>query len=93
MSESVLLDPTNELEPTRREGAAGLPSFDGATIALVDISKARGSVFLDRLEELLRARAIDVARFRKPTHAKVAPPDLRRRVTMQCRAAVVALAD
>jgi hypothetical protein len=89
----VLLDPTNELQPARREEAAGLASLEGVTVALLDIAKPRGSVFLDRLEQLLRARQVDVARFRKPTHAKIAPPDLRRRITTQCRATVVALAD
>ena len=88
-----LLDPTNEAAPARRQAAPALGSFDGHCVALVDISKPRGAVFLDRLEELLAQRGIEVARFRKPTHAKVAPPDLRRRIAERCRAAVVALAD
>ena len=93
MNETVLLDPTNEAAPVRRASAPALPSMDGLCVALVDIAKPRGAVFLDRLEALLSQRGIDVARFRKPTHAKVAPPDLRRRIAERCRAAVVALAD
>jgi hypothetical protein len=93
VKQTVLLDPTNEAAPVRRQAAPALASLDGQCVALVDIAKPRGAVFLDRLEELLAQRGIQVARFRKPTHAKVAPPDLRRRIAERCRAAVVALAD
>ena len=89
---TVLLDPTAELEPAGRPAASGLTSLDGP-LALVDISKPRGSVFLDRLQQLLENRGVAVERYRKATHARVAPPDLRRRIVQRCRAAVVALAD
>ena len=62
-------------------------------MGLLDISKARGDVFLDRLEELLAARGAEVLRFRKPTFTKPAPPDLRHEITMRCDAVVEALAD
>ena len=89
----VLLDPTGARAPVQRTPAPGLATFDGVEVALVDIAKPRGSVFLDRLQELVERRGIGVARFRKPTHARVSPPDLRRRIAQRCRAAVVALAD
>ena len=48
-----LLDPTAEQSPPWRERAPRLPSLNDRTIALLDISKARGDVFLDRIEEKL----------------------------------------
>ena len=88
-----LLDPTNELQPVVRALSARLPSVQGRTVGLLDISKARGDVFLDRLEELLAARGVEVLRFRKPTFAKPAPADLRHEITVRCEAVVEALAD
>ena len=42
-------------------------------IALVDIRKPRGDVFLDELEAILRERGIAVLREAKPTFTKPAP--------------------
>ena len=47
--------------------------LDGLTVGLLDISKARGDVFLDRLEALLGERGAQVKRYRKPTFSKPAP--------------------
>jgi hypothetical protein len=68
-------------------------SIDGLTVGLLDISKARGDVYLDHLEELLRARGAVVIRYRKPTFAKPAPVDLRRKIAEECGAFIEALAD
>jgi hypothetical protein len=76
-----------------RARSARLPSVQGRTLGLLDISKARGDVFLDRLEELLAERGAEVLRFRKPTFAKPAPADLRHEITLRCEAVVEALAD
>jgi len=89
----VLLDPTGELAPAERPRAARPSSLDGLTVGLLDISKARGDVFLDRLAELLAERGLRVARFRKPTFAKVAPVDLRHEITTTCDVVIEALAD
>ena len=89
----ILLDPTAERTPSTRERAPRPESLDGRTIGLLDISKARGDVFLDRLEACLRERGADVARYRKPTFTKPAPPDLRQEIAVQCDAVVEALAD
>jgi hypothetical protein len=88
-----LLDPTNERQPTVRERNPRLASIQGRTVGLLDISKARGDVFLDRLDELLTARGVEVLRFRKPTFAKPAPADLRHEIAVRCEAVVEALAD
>ncbi len=89
----VVLDPTSERNPPIRERVPRLPALDGRTIGLLDISKPRGDVFLNRLEEHLRKRGADVLRFRKPTFAKPAPIDLRHEIATRCDAVVEALAD
>jgi hypothetical protein len=89
----MLLDPTSERVPAERERAARLASLDGKTIGLLDIAKARGDVFLDRLESKLAERGAIVRRYAKPTFTKPAPIDLRHEIASQCDAVVEALAD
>ena len=90
---TTLLDPTGERTPATRTRATRPAALDGLTIALLDISKARGNVFLDRLEELLAARDVKVTRFAKPTFTKPAPIDLRHEISTQCDVVIEALAD
>ncbi len=89
----TLLDPTSERAPVQRERLARPPALDGLHVGLLDISKARGNVFLDRLEELLTARGIRVSRFAKPTFTKPAPIDLRHEISTTCDVVIEALAD
>jgi hypothetical protein len=89
----VLMDPTGELQAATRPLAARPASLDGKTVGLLDISKPRGDVFLDRLEERLRERGLNVERFAKPTFTKPAPADLRREIETKCDLVVEALAD
>ena len=93
MSESTLLDPTSERQPSRRAAAPRLPAIAGRKIGLLDISKARGDVFLDRVEEKLTAGGAKVLRFAKPTFTKPAPVDLRQEIAQRCDAVIEALAD
>ena len=87
----IVLDPTREAEEVSRPLAQrGAPP---ARIALVDIRKPRGDVFLDELDALLRERGHHVVRTAKPTFTKVAPPDLRREIAERCDAVIEALAD
>ena len=89
----VVLDPTSEARPPQRERPARPRSFAGITVGLLDISKPRGDVFLDRLEAKLRERGIMTRRYKKPTFTKPAPVDLRHEIATQCGAVVEALAD
>lgn len=91
--ERVLLDPTAETMTTIRRPAARLTTIAGTRIGLLDISKPRGNVYLDALEPLLTARGAEVVRYRKPTHAKPAPADLRAEIATNCGAVIEALAD
>ena len=88
-----LLDPSSELNPTHRPRAPRLESLNGAVIGLLDISKPRGDVFLDRLSEHLTQRGARIERYRKPTFTKNAPQDLRAKITENCDAVIEALAD
>lgn len=88
-----LLDPTHEIRPAARPEAPRLPTLEGQRIGLLDISKPRGDVFLDRLQQLIEERGATVERFRKPTFTKNAPVDLRQEIAERCNAVVEALAD
>ena len=89
----ILFDPTAERSPAKRERLSRPTSLKGITIGLLDISKARGDVFLDQIEAQLKARQLTVKRFRKPTFARVAPPDLARQIARECDVVIEALAD
>ena len=89
----VLLDPTSERVPATRTLTPRPATLDGLTVGLLDISKARGNVLLDRLEERLVADGVTVRRYAKPTFAKPAPVDLRHEIAVQCEVVIEALAD
>jgi len=88
-----LLDPTSERALAIRERVPRLETLEGKTIGLLDISKPRGDLFLDRLEQGFRDRGADVKRYKKPTFTKPAPVDLRHEIAVECDAVVEALAD
>ena len=89
----TLLDPTGERGSVERHRAPRPAALDGQVVALLDISKPRGEVFLDQLAARLTARGATVRRYAKPTFTKPAPPDLRRRIAEECDAVIEALAD
>jgi hypothetical protein len=90
---TVILDPTGERTVSTRTLLERPPSLVGRTVGLLDISKARGDVFLDRLEERLTDAGAVVRRYRKPTFTKPAPVDLRHEISTQCEVVIEALAD
>ena len=90
---TTLLDPTGERSPVTRARAPRPASLDGLTVGLLDITKARGDVFLDHLAATLEARGHTVRRFAKPTFTKPAPIDLRHEITTTCDVVIEALAD
>ncbi len=89
----TVLDPTSERSPAARQVNPRPASLAGLTVGLLDISKARGDVFLDRLDVLLRADGVRTLRYRKPTFAKPAPVDLRHEIATHCEVVIEALAD
>ena len=90
---TTVLDPTGEQAPETRERVPRPESLSGLTVGLLDISKPRGNVFLDRVEERLTQMGVSVNRYMKPTFAKPAPVDLRHEIATQCDAVIEALAD
>ena len=89
----TLLDPTGERGSVERPRAPRPPALDGQVVALLDISKPRGEIFLDRLAARLADRGATVRRYAKLTFTKPAPADLRRRIAEECDAVIEALAD
>ena len=90
---TTLLDPTNERRVQSMERVGRPESLNGLVVGLLDISKPRGDVFLDRLEQRLSEMGADVRRFKKPTFTKPAPVDLRHEIATQCQVVIEALAD
>jgi hypothetical protein len=88
------LDPTDSVAVPRKT-APRPSSLDGKVVTLLDISKAKGDHFLDRVEELLRERARPkaIVRKKKPTFARPAPDTLRREILDGTDVLVEALAD
>jgi hypothetical protein len=88
-----LLDPTGEGRPARREALPRPKSLAGKRVALLDISKPRGDVFLDRLELQLGSIGVETRRYQKPTFTRVAPVDLKHKIVSECDLVIEALAD
>ena len=89
---TTILDPTDERVPVARQITPRTGDITGV-IGLLDISKPRGNVFLDRLEQRLTEAGAQVRRFSKPTFTKPAPVDLRHEIATTCDAVIEALAD
>ena len=89
-----LVDPRNEAARTALPAAARLAALAGRKLALVDISKPGGSVFLDRLAERLQRDygVTTIARAMKPAFSKRAPAALLDQLR-GAEAVVLALAD
>ena len=90
---TILLDPTSERTVAGRKLVARPASLRGKTVGLLDISKPRGDVFLDRIAERLAADGAVALRFAKPTYTKPAPVDLRQEIAGKCAVLIEALAD
>ncbi len=92
----TLVNPMNETVREQRKVAPKLDTLSGKIIGLLDISKPGGSVFLDRLEALLRERfgVANVVRAMKPTFTKPAPEAvIDQLLAARCDAVIEALAD
>jgi hypothetical protein len=88
-----LLDPTSELKPINRVPLKRLIDLQKKTVGLLDISKPKGNIFLDRIAEGLHEKGIRVKRFSKPTFTRLAPIKLKNEIVGSCDAVIEALAD
>jgi hypothetical protein len=92
----TLVNPLDETARQQRNAAPKLSTLSGKIVGLLDISKPGGSVFLDRLESLLRERygVASVVRAMKPTFTKPAPEAvIDQLLAARCDAVIEALAD
>ena len=91
---TTILDPTDERVPVERQLSERTGEIVGR-LALLDISKPRGSVLLDRFESTLRERlpGVEINRYAKPTFTKPAPDELRREIKEHNDFVIEALAD
>jgi len=74
----ILVNPMNETLVKAAAPPKRLTSLTDRKIGLLDISKPGGSVFLDRLEKILREQhqVAEVLRIKKPTFTKNAPAQI-----------------
>lgn len=91
---TTMLDPTNERVPVTRQLAQRGGAITG-NVALLDISKPRGSVLLDQLQSQLALRlpGVSLNRYAKPTFTKPAPDALRQEIKANNDFVIEALAD
>jgi hypothetical protein len=92
----IIVNPFDETPHNRAAAAGRLATLAGRKVALLDISKPGGSIFLDRIETLLKDRygVGHVMRVMKPTFSKPAPEDVIDRIASEKVDAVIeALAD
>jgi len=90
-----LYDPTVTPANNAATLAARGPDLQGKVIGLLDISKAKGNVFLDRLAERLteHCQPREIIRRVKPTFARPAPEETRKELEQKCDLIIEALAD
>jgi len=90
---TIILDPTAERAPSAKPAATRPSAVDGLTVGLLDISKPRGDLFMQRLGAALSAEGIQVKHYQKPTFTKPAPTALRQKIAEDCDLMVEGLAD
>jgi len=89
----VILDPTAERSVTSRPRLARPVALDGLTIGILDIAKARGDVFLQRLGERLAERGIAYKHYAKPTNTRPAPLPLQQQIATEVDLVIEGLSD
>ena len=90
---TVFLDPTSEVMPAQRPRVVRPGALTDLSVGILDISKSRGNIFLDYLDETLKSRGIGVKRYVKPTFTRVAPNALKQQIISECDVVIEGLAD
>ena len=91
---TTILDPTDERVPVERQLATRSGEISGI-VALLDIRKPRGDVFLNHMDAKLQEMlpGVEIRRYTKPTFTKPCPDDLRLQIKSECDFVIEALAD
>ena len=89
----IVLDPTLEVETTRRERAPRQQQFH--TIGLLDNGKPNSDSLLKKVAAMLEARypGVQINYYRKPGAYRPAPGALLDRVAEECDVAIVGIGD
>jgi len=90
---TTLIDPTGEHAAVKAKKSPRPATLDGITVGVLDIGKARGDVFLDRLAVRFAERGIKVKRYAKPGPSRPAVIETRQRMLAETEAAIIGLAD
>ncbi len=90
---TTFIDPTSERSPENRQPLPRPTDLEGKTVGLLDISKPKGSIFIDRLEDLLVQKGLTTKRYIKPTFTRVAPVELKQQIAAECDVVIESLAD
>ncbi len=90
---TTILDPTAERSVTARPRLARPESLEGLRVGLLDIAKSKGDIFLDRVEQRLTERGLEVKRYAKPTNTRPAPTPLAQQIAAEVDVVVEALSD
>ena len=90
---ATLLDPTSELKPRNMKPLPRLRDVSGKIVGLLDISKPRGDIFINRLENLMTNYGVSTMRYRKPTFTRIAPVEMKQQIAIECDAIIESLAD
>ena len=87
------VSPFDERRRVREPLAPRRDTLEGATVALLDITKRRGDEFLDRIETRLREHGAETFRVVKEIFSKPADAEIIRRIAERGDLAVEGLAD
>ena len=90
---TTILDPSGERSVAARPRLARPDSLDGLSVGLLDIAKTKGDIFLDRLEQRLTERGLNVKRYAKPTNTRPAPTVLAQQIATEVDVVIEALSD
>ncbi len=89
----IILDPTLEVETTRKERAPRPAAFH--TIGLLDNGKPNSDKLLKKVAAMLESRypGVQINYYRKPGAYRPAPNTLLDRVAAECDVAIVGIGD
>ena len=90
---TTILDPTAESSVAARPRLARPDKLDGLRVGLLDIAKAKGDIFLNRVEQRLTERGLEVKRYAKPTNTRPAPTPLYQQIATEVDVVIEALSD
>ena len=90
---TTILDPTAECAVAARPRLARPASLDGLRVGLLDIAKTKGDIFLNRIEQRLTERGLQVKRYAKPTNTRPAPTSLSQQIATEVDVVIEALSD